>query len=112
MKKASIYLIAFALLSVNLLTAANKTPAVLVKENTSKVIGELLEKPQFSIEKEIQAMVTFVVNSEKEIVVLTVDTESERIEGFVKSRLNYQAIECNLEEGVQYKVPIRIVEES
>jgi len=72
-------------------------------------IGDLLEDPSFKVEKEVMAYATFMLNDNNEIVVLSVDTEDETVEKFVKSRLNYQKLENSLKEGKQYQVPIKIV---
>ena len=74
-------------------------------------IGDLLEENSFDLQQaeELSAFVRFTVNAEKELVVLSVQTGDERLEGFVKARLNYQKVEDpNLVEGKIYQVPIRI----
>jgi len=57
-------------------------------------------------------MVSFMLNDENEIVVISVETEDDNVERFVKSRLNYQEVASTLEQGKAYKVPVRIVSES
>ena len=59
--------------------------------------------------KELTALVRFMLNDEKEIIVLSVDTEDERLEHFVKARLNYEKVaDQNLKEGIAYKIPVRV----
>ena len=60
-------------------------------------------------QKELSAMVRFTLNDDKEIIVLSVDTEDERLERFVKARLNYEKVgDQSLKEGKTYRVPIRV----
>lgn len=73
---------------------------VLLKERNGFNLGE---------KDEMHAVVRFTLNSEREIVVLSVNTEDERLESFVKARLNYEKVaDQNLVEGKIYAVPIRL----
>lgn len=109
MKSIKSIALALALLTGTLVSAA--TEPVVKKETKpcSEQIADLLESPQFEVETEISAYVTFMLNDNNEIVVLDVETENEQVERFVKARLNYQEIQTNLETGKQYNVPVRIV---
>jgi uncharacterized radical SAM superfamily protein len=109
MKTIKSIALALALLSGTLVSAA--TVPVKKKEikPCSEQIAELLEEPQFEVENELSAYVTFMLNDDNEIVVLDVETDNEQVERFVKARLNYQEIQTNLETGKQYNVPVRIV---
>ena len=50
-----------------------------------------------------------MLNSDKEIIVLSVDTDQEALEGFIKGRLNYQEVNTDeYEEGKKYTVSVRI----
>lgn len=76
----------------------------------NQTVGDLLKNPNFELEKDQKATVTLLVNSENEIVVLSVDTKNEYIENYIKSRLNYETIAESLSTKQRYfKVPVRIV---
>ncbi|MFT4697252.1 MAG: hypothetical protein ACI9SJ_000373 [Flavobacteriaceae bacterium] len=107
MRKVNVILMAFVLLlSTTILTAAeNPTDP---KNNTSEEIYELLKDPGFVIEVETTAFVTFVVNKENEIVVLSVKSNNEAMEKFIKQRLNYKKIESYSTIGKEYIVPVRM----
>ncbi len=81
-----------------------KKPTTVTEE-----IGYLLEAPSFEITKEINTTAVIMFNEDGEIVVLSVDTDNRVVEKFVKSRLNYRKLYNKLDEGKQYKVPIRLV---
>ena len=50
-----------------------------------------------------------MLNSDKEIIVLSIATDQEDLEYFIKSRLNYHKVAISeYEEGKKYTVSIRI----
>jgi hypothetical protein len=112
MKKVSLVPAIAALLISGSVMASEGKPSA--KEPESKIcaqIGDLLETNSIEVggSNDLTASVTFMLNGDMEIVVLTVDTEDERLEGFVKARLNYQKVaDKNLRAGKVYEVPIRI----
>jgi hypothetical protein len=112
MKKMSVVCIAAALLATAQISAAEETtPADAPKAKICAQIGGLLEGRAFNLgdRDAVSATVRFILNDEKEIVVLSVDTDDARLEAYVKARLNYQKVtDRDLEEGKTYKVPIRI----
>ena len=93
------------------LVSANTEPVDPTKP-VSIEIGQLLDNPQFEVEEDISAYVSFMLNDENEIVVLNVKTDNEQVERFVKSRLNYNTLAAKLEQGKQYNVSVRITTES
>ena len=110
--------ISFVLVAAMLLTAgssfANNNPTE--KEDPTKSlasqIGDLLDHNNFNENDEGQrAQVLFMLNDDKEIVVLSVETDQNgTLEGFIKSKLNYQEVVlANYEEGKKYTVSVRVV---
>lgn len=105
-------MVAIALLISGNVLATEGTPST--TDPQSKIcsqIYDLLHENRFEIKNngDLTASVRFILNSENEIVVLSVDTEDARLEGFVKARLNYHKVaDQNIEEGKVYEVPIRI----
>lgn len=85
----------------------NAEPSIIAKE-----IGELLENPKFEVGDDMLASVTFVLNKENEIVVLSVDTKSSELESYIKSRLNYNKLSVKLDsKNKTYQVPVRLTSE-
>ena len=111
MRKLPVVLAAALLFAAGNLFANDSKTTDPNKELTVQ-IGDLLKDNNFVIEKEdLTAEVLFTLNHKKEIVVISVDTENEVFEKFVRSRLNYQAIEGTaLKEGNMYSVPVRITD--
>jgi len=111
MKKISLVLVAAMLLSAGNLFA-NKSPKVKPSKELSSQIGNLLKWNEFNLGEadEAFASVLFTLNQDQEIVVISVTTEDDSLETFVKSRLNYQKVNMDsaVKEGKMYRVPVRI----
>lgn len=113
MRKISFVLVAAMLLSVGNAFATEK-PLKKVKpsQTLTAQIQELLNNNDFTESDEgKQAQVLFMLNDAKEIVVLSVDTDANStLEGFIKSKLNYQEVDlANYQEGKKYTVSVRVV---
>ncbi len=109
MRKLSLVLAAALLLAGGNLFAndsRNNDP----KKDLIVQIGDLLKNNNFILEEEdLTAEVLFTLNHKNEIVVISVDTDNEILEQFVKSRLNYQHVDIAAgKEGNMYTVPVRI----
>lgn len=106
MKKLSVILVALVLLLGTNVTAADAGLDKEKKLTISQEIGDLLADNDMELDFDVNANVTFMINEEGEIVVLTVDTSNLSIERFIKSRLNYKKLQHKLVAGEEYKVPI------
>ncbi len=112
MRKISLMLVAALLLSTGSIFANDlkKDVEPSKTENLSKQIGEFLNSNNLNEANQgHEAQVLFMLNSDKEIVVLSVETDQEDLEGFIKGRLNYQEVAISeYEEGKKYTVSVRI----
>lgn len=110
--------ISFVLVAAMLLTAgssfANNNPTEKddpIKSLTAQ-ISDLLDNNDFNEKDDGQrAQVLFMLNDDKEIVVLSVDADqNSMLEGFIKSKLNYQEVDlASYEKGKKYTVSVRVV---
>ena len=112
MKNLKMYVIAI-LIAVGTTVSANATllqkkGAVNKDGAVTTQIAELLKNPEMDINKEIEAKVTFMVNDQKELVVIHVDTENETIDAFIKNRLNYKKLSVTT-TGEEWVLPVRII---
>ncbi|WP_459209958.1 hypothetical protein [Aquimarina rhabdastrellae] len=111
MKRVSVIVMAAFFLCASLVSAAN-TPVKKTDRKLSDEIGVLLKDPSFKIEEDIKAQVTFTLNKDNEIVVLSVESESVQVEGYIKNRLNYQKVKTSEKNSmIAYQIPVRIVQE-
>lgn len=107
MKKLSVMLVALVLL-VGTTISATPVPVVKDKKTVSQEIENFLKNTNMELDKDVNAFVTFIINEEQEVVVLTVDTDNEVVARFIKSRMNYKKLENKLLQGEEYKLPVRL----
>ncbi|MBT8280250.1 MAG: hypothetical protein KJO16_01640 [Muriicola sp.] len=109
MRKLPVMLVAAFLFTAGTLFA-NDSETTDPKKDLAIQIGDLLEDNTFVLkEKDLTAKVLFTLNHKNEIVVISVDTNDEVLERFVKSRLNYKVVEAPVsKEGTMFTVPVRI----
>ncbi|ADV47675.1 hypothetical protein I2486_01345 [Cellulophaga sp. E16_2] len=109
MKKLSLVFVSALLLFTGSVLANDVKKSEKPSENLSTQIATLLSNSNLVIEDELTANVLFTLNEDREIVVLSVTTNSEVIAQFVKSKLNYQKVSLeNYREGRMYTVPVRL----
>lgn len=110
MKRINAILLTMAVLAGGLITAA--TPPVKEANPTTVELRTLLTDSDFIVETDTSAIVTFILNKDHEIVVLSVETEDTTVEHFVRARLNYHKLNSDLAIGRIYKVPVKLEGES
>lgn len=98
-----------AALVVSSMVSASSLPEERNEANkaVTEVIGELLQNPNFTLEKELVAEVTLTLNKNNELVVLSVESENTMMENYIKSRLNYKALNVKPAQKI-FKVPVRL----
>ena len=108
MKTIKMLLLALAIMFGSVVSANTLT---IEKDPTSlnEKITKLLKNPSFDLEHGIQANVTFMVNKNCEIVVLTVDCEYKHTCNYIKNRLNYKKLDVTVEDlNKTFVVPVKI----
>lgn len=113
MKKVKILVIALALFAMNV-SAAEIAP---VKPN-SQLRTDIVELigpncPYESDKDECTAEVIFTINSDREIVVISVNSENANAEAFLKSKLNYKKVNFKASHtGELYLLPLKMIKNS
>ncbi len=111
MKTVKTLLLVLAITFTSVLSA-NTDPIKEEPSGLNQEIAALLKNPKFIVDEDLVAQVTFVLNKDKEIVVLDVDTSSEALESYIKSRLNYSRLTLDVKsEKKIYVIPVRITAE-
>ena len=113
MKKISLVLFAALLLSVGSAFSNVKIddyPSKTLSEQIDKLLSDKMFK--FKSGSEIFAVVYFTINTDNEIVVLTVATDDQALETYLKRRLNYAKVDVgtSCKVGGSYKIPVRIMD--
>lgn len=101
----SIMLAAVVLVGTTL-SAANPLGDKVKNEEAALEIAQLLENPNFEYEDATAANVTLMVNNQGELEIISVSSENNKVESYVKSRLNHQKLDSSLEKGKRYTLPV------
>lgn len=111
MKKFKIFtaILALAFLSFSFTEIAPTETKKELHKQIVKLLGKTTDK---LADKDIIAEVTFTLNDQSEIVIVSVKSENARIDKYVKGKLNYQKVSVKaLTTGTMYTVPLTIVNE-
>lgn len=93
------------LLSFSLNAAPSISPTK--PDGVKEEIESLLKKPNFKLDKDTTAIVTFMVNKKNEILVINVDTKNKLIDRYIKNALNYKKLKTNTTKKL-FKIPVKI----
>lgn len=98
-------------LSVTTVFANNEKPNLTGKEQLRTEIVKLLGQHQLKIsESFVKAEISFLINRQNELVILSVDTENQTVAGFIKKQLNYKKLSIKeLSIMKTFKMPLKIV---
>ena len=107
MKRLRLLVLALGLI-VSTAAVATNPVTLTTKSESSKEIKKLLKNPEFLVNHDMDANVLFTLNDNNEIIVLSVETDFEEIDQYIKERLSFQEIDADLEKGKQYIVPVKI----
>ena len=112
MKTFKFFLLVSAVFLLNVVTAfANPI------KPTDQLRGEIVDIIGFSFlddyeENEYSAEVLFTVNSEQELIVLSVNSESDEAEDYLRDKLNYKKVDhLPSKYGEIYLLPVKMVKE-
>lgn len=111
MKKVKLVLVAVALTVSSLSFASEKNPSTSTKKELQKeivtILGSQIEKVG---DKTVKAEISLTLNSKSEIVILSVKSKNEKLEGIVKSKLNYKKVKVKtVKEGEVFVLPLKVV---
>lgn len=82
------------------------------KELRAEIVSILGDEVVMEIKKTTKAEISFIVNKQNEIVIVSVDCNSNEFNSFVKSKLNYKKINVTgIKKGEIYIVPVKINKE-
>jgi hypothetical protein len=109
--KTIITLIALSLSTLFSVVAIEKNPTKgkSNKELRTEIISLLGDEIPVQVQNESLAEVAFIINNNNEIVVLSVDSKIEKLNSFVKNKLNYKKITTKgVKKGEFYRMPLKI----
>jgi hypothetical protein len=105
-------IIAILLFSFTITFSANaieKDPSKVTSELRSEIMKFLGNKIPLELKSTSTAEVSFMINNQNELVVISVDSNLTSFNVFVKEKLNYKKIATKgIQKGEIYKMPIKI----
>ena len=91
---------------------ANNDPSKKNETNLRKAISTelsaMLKDPSIQLEKTVETTVKLMLNDENEIVVISVGCDDEKVNSYVKSRLNYKKLKNVESKNRVYILPLKI----
>ncbi|MEQ6124097.1 hypothetical protein AAON49_07860 [Pseudotenacibaculum sp. MALMAid0570] len=114
MKKLKLTITAIALCFATLTAFANETEPLATKsknELRSEIVSILgTQVPSYLVDNsDIKANVSLIVNNQNQLIIVSVDTKSNTVDKYLKSKLNYQKVNVKgLKKGEIYRVPLTI----
>lgn len=87
------------------------TTSAVKEEPTSlqEKITKLLKNPNFIVEEDSYANVTFMFNKNRELVVLSVDSDNQEVVNYIKYRLNYKKLNVDVQNlNKTFVLPVKI----
>ena len=108
MRKLSVLVAAVAFLVASTSFAGTNPAGEKVPTTIEAELGKFLSNPDFEFDQGELAKVSFMVNKEGEVVVLSVDSDNEQLVSFIKARLNYKKITAKVLKGTEYTLPVRL----
>jgi len=80
-------------------------------EQLRNEIVKLLQSPKMELENnEVQAIISFTITTDGELVVLSVKSENKLMDSFVKVRLNYKKVDYEVtENGQVFRIPLKVI---
>ncbi len=105
-------IIAILLFSLTISFSANATekdPSKITSELRSEIMKFLGNKIPLELKNTSTAEVSFMINNENELVVISVDSDLTDFNSFVKSKLNYmKVVTKGIQKGEIYRIPVKI----
>jgi hypothetical protein len=105
-------IIAILLFSLSISFSSNaieKDPSKVTSELRSEIINILGNKILLELNTSSTAEVSFMINNKNELVIISVDSNLNEFNSFVKNKLNYKKITTKgIQKGEIYKMPIKI----
>ncbi len=110
MKKLIVLFLGFTL-STTAVFANNDDSVVTAKRELRLEIVKLLGNNEFPLTAAVaKAEISILLNSKNEIVIVSVKSENQLLEGYIKRKLNYKKVKVNtLKKMKVYRMPIKII---
>ena len=107
--KTVIAALAISLVSTFSAFAVETEPKTTNQEIREKIVALLGSKVDMELTKDTSVEISFMVNNNNEMVVVSVDSSENTIDSFVKNKLNYKNLSVKgVKKGEIYRVPLTL----
>ncbi len=112
MKSLKIFVLALALFTINV-SAANLNPIKPTDDLRIEIVDLIgTNYMDEMVENEYSAEVLFTVNSKRELIVLSVDSDNSQLESYLKGKLNYKKVDHRpAQPGEIYLLPVKMIKD-
>lgn len=114
MKNLKIFIVAFALFTISLSAGVMNNPIKPNAELRAELVELIGTDCPFDYNKDAcTAEVLFTINSNGEVIVISVISPNPKADSYIKSRINYKKVGYNTNrDGELFLLPLRIVKGS
>ena len=112
MKSLKLFVLALALFTINV-SAANLNPIKPTDDLRIEIVDLIgTNYMDEMVENEYSAEVFFTVNSKRELIVLSVESDNSQLESYLKGKLNYKKVDHRPgEPGEIYLLPVKMIKD-
>ncbi len=112
MKSLKLFVLALALFTINV-SAANLNPIKPTDDLRIEIVDLIgTNYMDEMVENEYSAEVLFTVNSKRELIVLSVDSNNSQLESYLKAKLNYKKVDHRPgQPGEIYLLPVKMIKD-
>ena len=111
MKKLKMLLLVVMVTFGSVLSASTNSIEKAEPVSISETVKKLLKNPNFQLDKDVNAMVEVFINKDNEMVVMSVETDNQIVESFIKNRLNYQKLSSKvIGDSKKFRIPVKIIQ--
>lgn len=106
--KSIIAILAISLSTIFSADAAEINPSE-TKELRTEIVSILGNKISIELQKSGSAEISFMINNQNEIVIISVTSDINELNAFIKKKLNYKKVDVRgMKKGEIYKIPLKI----
>jgi hypothetical protein len=106
--KSIITILAISLSTIYAVNATEVNPSK-TKVLRTEIVSILGSKISIELNKSSTAEISFIINNQNEIVIISVDSNINKLNTFIKSKLNYKKVDVRgTIKGEIYKIPLTI----
>ncbi|NVJ87833.1 MAG: hypothetical protein HWD82_00110 [Flavobacteriaceae bacterium] len=107
--KSIIAIVALSLATTFSTSASDDDSKKVTKKLRSEISSILGKSVSLDLKENSVAEITFMVNKDNEIVIVSVDTKESEFQSIVKSKLNYKKLDVKgVKKGEIYLVPVKL----